>query len=236
MLHGWSAHSGIWANLLPELTTHYQVTLIDLPGHGHSSLINDYDIESLTQMLIENTSDGAAWLGWSLGGMIATHIAANHPQHISKLITVATNPKYIAAPDWEGQPAENLTHFKKDLIENPVKSLSRFISLQLHGTADAKDVIKQIHTLIKTAPPPELTALLAGLDLLQTLDLRSQLNDIQCPTLHIFGECDPLVPNITPQALQALAEEHKITTIDAAGHAPFLSHKLKFLCLIKEFL
>ena len=98
MLHGWSAHSGIWANLLPELTKHYQITLIDLPGHGRSPLIRDYDIVTLAQTLVENTSKGATWLGWSLGGMIATYIAAIHPEHINTLITVATNPKYIAAP------------------------------------------------------------------------------------------------------------------------------------------
>ena len=36
LVHGWAMHSGIWRLFARELAKHYQVTLIDLPGHGRS--------------------------------------------------------------------------------------------------------------------------------------------------------------------------------------------------------
>ena len=36
LLHGWAMHSGLWTPLLSPLANHFQLHLVDLPGHGHS--------------------------------------------------------------------------------------------------------------------------------------------------------------------------------------------------------
>ncbi|NNG13616.1 MAG: alpha/beta fold hydrolase, partial [Gammaproteobacteria bacterium] len=36
LLHGWGAHSGVWAGMREALAENFSVTCIDLPGHGRS--------------------------------------------------------------------------------------------------------------------------------------------------------------------------------------------------------
>ena len=36
MLHGWAMHGGIFAPLAARLERHFQLHLVDLPGHGRS--------------------------------------------------------------------------------------------------------------------------------------------------------------------------------------------------------
>ena len=36
LLHGWAMNSAVWAPLLPLLEKRFQVTLLELPGHGEA--------------------------------------------------------------------------------------------------------------------------------------------------------------------------------------------------------
>ncbi|RBE90559.1 pimeloyl-[acyl-carrier protein] methyl ester esterase, partial [Xanthomonas oryzae pv. oryzae] len=36
LLHGWALHGGVFAPLVERLAPHYQLHLVDLPGHGFS--------------------------------------------------------------------------------------------------------------------------------------------------------------------------------------------------------
>jgi len=40
-----------------------------------------------------NGAKQAIWVGWSLGGLVATHMALHHADYVSKLVTVASSPK-----------------------------------------------------------------------------------------------------------------------------------------------
>src|ERR1700676_4457936 len=87
LLHGWGWHSGIWQPLLPELAKYYQITMIDLPGCGHSVLLSDsYNLEILATQLLQVAPPLATWLGWSLGGLIAMWMALHYPARVNKLI------------------------------------------------------------------------------------------------------------------------------------------------------
>lgn len=36
LLHGWALHGGVFAPLVERLSPHFQLHLVDLPGHGFS--------------------------------------------------------------------------------------------------------------------------------------------------------------------------------------------------------
>ena len=77
LLHGWGLHSPIWKEFAPTLAQHFRVTVIDLPGYGESK----YDpktaksLPKLAEQLLEYAPPQAIWLGWSLGGLIASYLA-----------------------------------------------------------------------------------------------------------------------------------------------------------------
>ncbi|MEO8963089.1 MAG: alpha/beta fold hydrolase, partial [Gammaproteobacteria bacterium] len=194
MLHGWGWSSDIWQSLVPYLAEEFQLFLIDLPGFGKSPLVTEnYDITAISELLCEITPENALWLGWSLGGMMAWYIAIHHPTRVSRLITVASSPKFVSAENWPGVSLPTLDKFSSSLLFNQQKVLQDFLELQLRGSNRHPELLQSLQNQI-SAVKTSVPALMGGLNLLRDLDLRSQISDITCPALHVFGSHDMLVP------------------------------------------
>lgn len=239
LLHGWGLHSGVFAHLSDALAARHRVTLIDLPGHGRSSAMRgDLTLPGIAEQIAAVSPPRAAWLGWSLGGMIATYIALAVPARVERLIWVASSPRFVTAEHWPHamEPAV-LTGFAQALEHDYRATLERFLSLQVtSGTAEGRETLRVLRALLLQQSPPDLTALHAGLAILQTADLRAQLPALACPLRIILGARDRLVPASVGAAVQQLIPTAHINVMTGAAHAPFLSHPREFLALLVEFL
>jgi pimeloyl-[acyl-carrier protein] methyl ester esterase len=231
LLHGWGWSSEIWGPLIPQLSQRFQLVLIDLPGFGKSPLcVTDYSFETIAPTLFECVPEKAIWLGWSLGGMLAWWLAINFPEKISKIITVAASPRFVSDADWPGVASPTLLRFAESLENNYEKTLSDFLELQLRGSANYKILLENLQQQVE-ALPPEIKALEGSLKLLQTVDLRNDLQKVKCESLHIFGERDRLVP----AEVAELVTSGKSEIISKSGHLPFLSQQEIFLKLVMTF-
>jgi pimeloyl-[acyl-carrier protein] methyl ester esterase len=178
----------------------------------------------------------ACWLGWSLGGLVALQIAISHPAQVSKLVLVASTPRFITASDWPNAIApEILANFSETLKKDIAGTLRRFVLLQTQGGERAKEVTR---TLLAHINPYSLNndGLDAGLVLLRDSDLRVNLSAICCPTLAIMGQQDTLVPVGVGEWISAQLPQGQVCTIAGAGHAPFLSHPQAFWDILRNFL
>ena len=84
-------------------------------------------------------------------------------------------------------------------------------------------------------PVPEQAALLAGLDWLQTLDLRAQVSAITLPALLIHGGQDGLMPLAAGQWLAEHLPNATLLTFPDAAHAPFLHDPARCAAVISRF-
>ena len=101
LLHGWGSDYRIWEPVLPQLRRYFRLHVVDLPGYGHRhSEVCPADIGPLVDLLLPALPEQAAYIGWSLGGTVASWIAAHHPQRVSALVTVASNPSFVARENW----------------------------------------------------------------------------------------------------------------------------------------
>jgi pimeloyl-ACP methyl ester carboxylesterase len=91
MLHGGYDDSDVWALETWRLARDYRVIEIDSRGHGRSydgdgpityERMTDDTLDLLDQLGVER----AHFVGWSDGGVIASQIAANHPERVNQLI------------------------------------------------------------------------------------------------------------------------------------------------------
>lgn len=236
LVHGWGWDARIWQPLIPELSKYYQLIMIDLPGMGQNTTeLSAYTFEQIAQHIFPVLPSKAAWLGWSLGGMLAWWIAIHHPEKVTQLITVASSPRFIQDENWPGVKQQALTTFSESLINNHEATLTEFLTLQLRGHPHQQALFSSLKNNMLTANPPQTKALLGGLLLLCETDLRSQLNQVQCPSLHIFGSLDTIIPVTVTEFLQPLIPTGKCETIKRAGHIPFLSQQEVFLKLIINF-
>jgi pimeloyl-[acyl-carrier protein] methyl ester esterase len=238
LLHGWGLHSGVWDELVPVLAGEFRLTLVDLPGHGHSSCAAmPPSLEGVAQQLAEAVTGPAAWLGWSLGGMVALQLTGQAPGCVQRLILVAASARFTRTPDWPDavDPAVMET-FAADLEQDYQGTLRRFLALQLRGSAHARQVQRYLHQRLLSQGPPRPAALRAGLSFLRDSDLRPALARIACPVLIMVGARDPLVSPGAGLAMQRSLRGSRLVVIPGAGHAPFLSHPQVFLRELTRFL
>jgi pimeloyl-[acyl-carrier protein] methyl ester esterase len=233
LLPGWGWHSGIWKPLIPQLAEHYQLFLIDFPGYGKSPLtLTDYSFESIANLIFSVVPEEADWLGWSLGGMLAWWVAIHHPAKIRHLTTVASSPRFVADTDWPGVTIATLEKFSASLVTNYEKTLVDFLELQSRGSPNIQMLFTTLKEIIFAEKKPELAALQGGLKLLQETDLRLQVKNIRCPSLHLFGNLDMLVPAKIAELIQPELFAGECVILKPSGHIPFLSQEGRFLELL----
>jgi pimeloyl-[acyl-carrier protein] methyl ester esterase len=225
LLHGWAMHSGVFATLAERLARHFTLHLVDLPGHGHSAhspvpLEMDAVADNLARRLPR-----AAWLGWSLGGLFALHIAQRHPERVRALVLVCAPPRFMRAPDWpQGMEAAVFRDFAGGLSRDYRATIDRFLVLEAQGSRNAREELALLRAQVFSAGEPRPEALGEGLALLRNTDLREALPRLAMPSLWLAGRRDRLV---RAQALELAAQatpQSIYQCIDGAGHAPFLSH------------
>lgn len=230
LLHGWGWHSGIWSPLIPYLADKFQLFIPDLPGFGKSpALTNSYTFESIVPYLFERVPPKATWLGWSLGGLFAWWVAIHYPEKVSRLITVATSPKFVSEKNWSGIPVSTLEKFSLNLTNNCNTTLNDFLVLQLRGSSNQETRLTELQRQFIS---PNISALLGGLELLRTTDLRADLNKVAIPSLHIFGSLDKIVPVSVVNYLQPLLMNGNCEVMQRTGHVPFLTQQERFLACL----
>ncbi|MCG8312534.1 MAG: pimeloyl-ACP methyl ester esterase BioH [Pseudomonadales bacterium] len=238
LLHGWGLHSLVWDDVMPGLLQHFQVTVVDLPGLGRSPMPGgNYDLDYLVSHVLNVVPQRALWMGWSLGGLVAMRAASRCPERISGLITVASTPQFTASEAWPvAMKAEVLQGFRDIFAEDWEGTLIRFLALQCKGGATLKSDVRQLKELLFFHGLPAQKALRSGLEILQQTSLLDDLKHIQCPTLHIFGEKDHIVPVGVSAFIKELQPESEAAVIKGVSHVPFISTPDLFLQAVNEFL
>jgi pimeloyl-[acyl-carrier protein] methyl ester esterase len=235
MLHGWGVNSAVFTPLHESLSQ-YRVHYVDLPGFGHSQMVEG-GLSTWVDTLVAALPEHAIWAGWSLGGLVATQAALSYPQKIKGLITIASSPCFMAREDeaWPGIPPQVLNQFREQLGQNLPKTIERFLAIQAMGSETAKEDIKQLRDLVLARPLPNTRALTQGLNMLTDVDLRQQLIELQQPWLRIWGRLDGLVPKRVPPKMPITAQSVDVM-LAKASHAPFISHQQEFLQVFMPWL
>ncbi len=237
LVHGWAMHSGIWRDFAGQLAQNYQVTCIDLPGHGRSEKIDVFTLERISELLVNAVSDeSSCWLGWSLGATVVLDIAQRFPERVTALVLLAGNPAFTQTAQWPGMNIDLLDVFAGQLNEDCQSTLLRFLSLQVNNLPDYKTLLRNLKLAVLECETPDSETLQGGLNILKHADLRSALSGTIVPVSVILGNRDTLVPVSAGQNMQELAPAIALNIIDKAGHVPFLSHPQAVLTIISRFM
>ncbi|EFF83363.1 hypothetical protein HMP0015_1150 [Acinetobacter haemolyticus ATCC 19194] len=167
-------------------------------------------------------------VGWSLGGQLATILVDHIQQQYAEqktLITLASNPRFVAQADWTtAMPVETFMQFKQSFEQNAITTLKRFGLLVCQGASSAK---KDFLAMQKLILPQPIALLRDGLQLLEQLNLVKVYQNYQGRQLHVFAEHDALVPYQVAQNIQNLAAKNlSVISIEGASHG--------FPCFIVE--
>lgn len=224
LLAGWGAPATVWEPVRERLACHFEVHTRDLLSGPAPTGDDLTDARRLSDHLQEGISGAAIWVGWSLGGLLATDIARRYPAKVIRLLLVAANPRFaldVASPF--SLSSEVLAAFRSAFRQNPLQAWRRFQSLQCQGSTSARQDLRALQAMAGHDLPADWRCLDYQLGWLQTLDYSDWLEDARVAGW-LGGRHDALVP--------AAAGRHffgaNARWLEDSAHLPFLSEPENF--------
>ncbi len=228
MVPGWGMPKEVMKPLARRLSQRFYVVMANLPGISldearieQTRIEPNYDIDALSEQLIAVAPKDCWWIGWSLGGMVSTYVAARRSSCVKGLITLSASPSFLQRENWpEGMAPMLFDEFSQLVDESPEQGMKRFLMLQVRGAKQERPLMKQLQALL----PKQLnkTALVGGLRLLRALDVRRESALLDLPNLHILGQNDTLVASTTLTTQTDANPLQEVIVVPDCAHQSFL--------------
>ena len=215
LIHGYGVSGQMWSRCLPYLARERQVYMVDLPGHGRSTMSGAWRLRDvapvLAQWLRTLALPPAALLGHSMGGAIAVHLAAHAPELIERLVLVDA----ACLPFAEALPV----------------IISRSAHSMLQRGAGSYPL-----TMLRDILKPRLRLLWQTAQEIHSSDFQAEIASLTLPILIIWGERDILLPLALGKTLAEMVPHATFVTMPKSGHRPPLSQPAEFSRLVLDFL
>jgi len=199
---------------MQSLLTPYPTQCVDLPV-----IDRPFAIDHQTA-LVSQLRKGSILIGWSLGGLVAIELCKNFPGHFSKLVLLASSPKFIATDNWPGIDAVNFENFAASIHQNSSQTFDMFQKLVCFPTASIK-----LKHYLSGHTSTHHDSILYYVNYLIRRDLRTSFASLTQPAIAIAGDQD------------AVLQASPVTThiIQGAGHALFHTHAELVCSIITQF-
>lgn len=247
LLHGSGPGVSGWGNFagnLPSFARHFRTLVLDLPGYGWSDPVDgpplEVAIDALLRFLDGLGIQSADLLGNSMGGIVASHVAARYPDRVRRLAAMgglghnlltafpgegirllaefAEAPSRAAMAAWLRSMVFDQALITGELVEERFARATRPEAL-----ANSRKMYSQA-AIQALAAPPRSSLLPFG-----------YLAEIQAPTLLLWGRDDrvsPLDRALIPLRLIPRCELH---TFPDCGHWAQLECKEAFESIALAF-
>ncbi|KYG30750.1 alpha/beta hydrolase [Alkalihalobacillus trypoxylicola] len=190
-----------------------------LPGHGPNGQLKDitheqwlYAAEVATEELLKRC-DKVYVIGFSMGGMLACHIAAKYP--VDKVVLLSAAAYYV-------NPTQ-LLHELKEAIK-----------LRIRGQLQNDEHYQLYRQKILETPMSAVWQFMGAVKL-----IKPKLREIKAPTLIIQGELDEIVPKKSAQYLFERIQSEKKLLIFLKDSHHMICHgfdQIELIHHIEEFL
>ena len=245
-VHGLSGAWQNWLEQIPGFARDHRVIALDLPGFG-SSPMPPWDISvqgygSFLRDFCEKLGiDHAAIVGNSLGGFIATEVAIAEANRVDKLVLVSA-----AGITWaraRREPAAMLARMARATTPLAFRFQLSGIRRPRIRQAAFQGVFHDPNTLRREllwesfVPALEAPAFYDSMTSLVGYDIRHRLEEIEDPTLIVWGRNDRVVP--VPAALsykRRIGDNAELHIFDQTGHVPQMERPVRFNRLLSGFL
>jgi len=248
LVHGISSSLDYFGPSIPLLAKSFRLLAIDLLGFGGSDKPKGkaYSLKlyaDLIREFIEKTgaaSEGPVFAtGHSMGGKYLLATALIHPGTFGKLVLSNTDG-FITLPSFaRAMSLPGLRHILKPIVTRQ-DIAEKMLAAAVHRLDKVPpDTYRKILEIARDHDAFEtvmgLNRNLLNLDLKRT-GLRARLNEIDIPTLIIWGDRDRYMsPKFAQVALREIPGS-KLVMIPDCGHSPMLEHPEEFTTAIRQFI
>ena len=92
LLHGFMGRGADWRAVRADLPETWDVRAPDLPGHGAAVGLGSYSMDAAADLALAGLAEPADVVGYSMGGRLALHLAATHPEAVRRVVVVSGSP------------------------------------------------------------------------------------------------------------------------------------------------
>jgi pimeloyl-ACP methyl ester carboxylesterase len=242
LIHGYTDNARDWVPLVPYLSPHFHLILVDLRGHGRSAKPEccytrfdfAYDVKLLLDALGITRAD---LVGHSLGSIVAQTFAEFWPERTRRVVLISSTagPRPDAPPrkpsfDYAAQirqlkePLDPGSPFMLEWWASPTPVDADFMRRQRQDSA-AIPVRVWLAVLDQSIDP-----------MLDGRDLQNTLTRLTAPTLLVWGSKDPIMDEEARVTLRAGLPQAQVKIFDGLGHNPFWEDPRACADLINGFL
>jgi 2-succinyl-6-hydroxy-2,4-cyclohexadiene-1-carboxylate synthase len=235
LVHGFTQSGRTWGPAGEELGRRYQIVALDAPGHGRSSSVAA-DLPGGADLMADALSahgGPAAWIGYSMGGRFALHVALRHPRLVEKLVLVSTTAGLDDPAERQARRESDEALADRVEAEGVEPFLRWWLAQPLFATLP--DPLAQVETRLDGSAAGLAESLRrAGTG---TQDpLWEHLADLEMPVLVVAGELDTKYRALADRLHGAIGSNSTVAVIEGAGHACHLEKPVEFVQTVCDWL
>ncbi len=235
LIHSLAMDHRFWNRVAPLLAEQTNVVVVDVRGHGSSSVTKGpYSINLFAQDL-RKLMDSLGYTkvivaGASMGGCIALQFAADNPDITAGLGLIDTTAWYgsNAPKDWAERAEKARTQGLPSLVDFQKTRWFSEMFRQEHG-----DIVDEC---IRIFLENDIEGYAATCQAMGAFDGREAMGGIRVPTEIIVGEEDYAAPVAMAQALHEGIKESFLTIIPASRHLTPLENPQVIFSKIEKLL
>lgn len=213
LVHGLGGRAEDWRDLAPYVAkAGFRVYLPDLIGYGRSEKPADFSysvhdeadvvVGFLDALELKQVDLG----GWSMGGAIVQHVAADHPDRVRRLLLFDSAGLYVL-PNWDiklftPESASQLDQLDVLLMPHPPK-IPGFVARDILRVSNHREWI--IHRALAT--------MLTGQDATDKI-----VPQLKMPVLILWGGEDKIMPVDQGEMLHHMLPQSEFDVIPGCGH------------------
>lgn len=212
LLHGVGLDRSVWEPLTELIGEQYDVVALDLPGHGsRPPVLAGITLRDLADGVAESIPVGAHLVGFSLGALVAQHLAIHRPELVRTLTCVSSVCDRTA--DERTAVLARLQVAEAALAASSEASIERWYD----GTDVPESIIAHTRDVLLAN---DEESFLACYRVFATADaeIAPHLGSIKVPTLAITGADDPGSTPEMSRRLAAAVPDGSVVIVPGARH------------------
>ena len=240
LLHGFPFDHSMWSAQEP-LAEHVRLIVPDQRGFGGSAGPGPESIAELADDAVAlldalHVAGPVVVCGLSMGGYVAQHVAARHPDRVAALVLVDTR---LEADTPEARAARVDLSGKVGRLGQAIVAdamIPRLLAPAAGEPARARraEIEAVLRRMIVAQPVATIQAALAALG--DRPDMTEAMRRCRVPTLLVVGADDAITPPSCLQTAEALMPDARLLIVPRAGHMTPLEAPAVFNAAVVAFL
>jgi sigma-B regulation protein RsbQ len=241
--HGFGCDQNMWRFVAPYFADDYQVVLFDYVGSGKSD-ISKYDVKRYSRLegYAEDILDicealeltDAILVGHSVSSTIGLLASLKWPSLFSRHIMVCPSPSFLNyLPDYLGGFEKPDLEELLNLMDKNYIGWANYLAPLVMGMESTELLTGELSGSFCSTDPVIAKAFAKATFM---SDYRDQYAQIKHPSLIIQNTHDALAATTVGQYLHRIMADNTITTLDAHGHCPHMTHPKLVIDEIGRFL